>query len=146
MLLFISFWLNTDYFPFQFPVILLFGLLGNPPARLCGWRTKFPPSPSSFPQNRKIERRYVHELPWGQSLFLDNSEHRRANLRLTLVFRTVSQTNACITLVKSTLILWQQRWFCLDILHLMWEAKFNFNITIKTSAIKPEKSLAVVWQ
>lgn len=85
MLVFIIFWLNTDYFPFQFPVILLFGLLGNPPARICGWRTKFPPSPSSFPQNRKTERRYIRELPWRQSLFLDNSEHRRANLRLTLV-------------------------------------------------------------
>lgn len=69
MLLSIIFWLNTDYFPFQFPGILLFGLLGNPPARICGWRTKFPPSPSSFPQNRKTERRYVLSWPGGNLYF-----------------------------------------------------------------------------
>lgn len=82
---FLEFLIKYRFVPVQFPVIFLFGLLGNPPARICSWRTKFPASPSSFPQHRKTARRYVRELPWRQSLFLDNSEHRRANFRLSLI-------------------------------------------------------------
>jgi len=95
------------FVPVQFPVTLLFWLLGNPPAGICGWRTKFPPFPSSFPQNRKTERRHGRELPWRQSLFLDSPEHRRANFRLTSVNSEQSHKQMPVQLLKPTLILCQ---------------------------------------
>lgn len=51
--------IKYSFFPVQFPVILLVGLLGNPPARICGWRTTFLPSTSSFPQHTKTENMSV---------------------------------------------------------------------------------------